>query len=212
MTIKICYCVEVDAGEMADAVEAWRHRAGGCGSHRRPEEAQLCLAFRIDLRQHRSRSRSRSFGPSKSTRRDFLSRSMERWGCLPAGLSMRASTTSPPWQTSLLCVPPLAGGSAVGKAALAVAIQEMQAGHGEEGGDNRGQHVRTYLNSQVAEGSSWCAGFVSYCFRQALGRDGVFGYIVGAQALQNKMKSLGQPRRRRSRTAHAGRHHLLAAR
>ena len=84
-----------------------------------------------------------------------------------------------------------AGGSAAGKAALAIAIQEMQAGHGEEGGDNRGQYVRTYLNGQVAEGSSWCAGFVSYCFRQALGHDADFGYIVGAQALQNKMKSLG---------------------
>lgn len=84
-----------------------------------------------------------------------------------------------------------AGGSNAGKAALAVAIQEMQAGHGEEGGDNRGQYVRTYLNGQAPEGASWCAGFVSYCFRQALGQNAVFGYIVGAQALHNKMKSLG---------------------
>ena len=83
-----------------------------------------------------------------------------------------------------------AGGSAAGKAALKVAMQEMDAGHGEEGSDNHGQYVRTYLNG-VAEGSSWCAGFVSYCFHQGIGHNGVFGYTAGAQEIHKKMKALG---------------------
>lgn len=82
------------------------------------------------------------------------------------------------------------GGSNAGRAALNVALQEMAAGHGEEGSDNHGQHVRAYLNG-VEEGASWCAAFVSYCFRQGLGHNGVFGYTAGAQALHKKMKSLG---------------------
>jgi peptidoglycan hydrolase-like protein with peptidoglycan-binding domain len=83
------------------------------------------------------------------------------------------------------------GGSASGRAALQVALAELAAGNGEVGGDNRGPHVTRYLNGQAAAGSSWCAGFVSYCFRQGLGRNADFGYIVGAQALHNKMRALG---------------------
>lgn len=90
-------------------------------------------------------------------------------------------------------LPPLAAGagSASGRAALQVALAELAAGHGETGGDNRGPHVRRYLNGIQPEGSSWCAGFVSYCFHQGLGQNGAFGYLVGAQALHNRMKRLG---------------------
>ncbi|NYY80192.1 hypothetical protein DMH27_03265 [Raoultella planticola] len=38
-------------------------------------------------------------------------------------------------------------------------------------------------------GQSWCAAFVSYCFNR--GATAVFGYQTSAQALHNKMKSLG---------------------
>lgn len=51
-------------------------------------------------------------------------------------------------------------------APLAIARQEI--GHGEQGGNNRGKYVRRYLEGR--EGLPWCAGFISYCFKQA-GRD-----------------------------------------
>lgn len=90
-------------------------------------------------------------------------------------------------------VPPVPAGlgSAAGRAALDVALAERAAGHGEVGGDNLGQYVQRYLDGKAPMGSSWCAGFVSHCFRQALGHDAVFGYIVGAQALHNRMRQLG---------------------
>lgn len=84
-----------------------------------------------------------------------------------------------------------AGGSDAGRRALAVAIKEADARHGEKGSDNHGPDVRRYLDGREPEGSSWCAGFVSHCFREALGYEAVFGYILGAQALHNRMRKLG---------------------
>lgn len=107
-----------------------------------------------------------------------------------AAIEARVAGTPPAASSSVAVPAPAAGGSDAGQKALGVAIAEMQAGHGEEGGDNRGQYVRTYLNG-VPEGSSWCAGFVSWCFRTGLGRDAVFGYLTGAQAVHNRMKKLG---------------------
>ena len=52
----------------------------------------------------------------------------------------------------------------MGRAALRAAIEEMTAGAREEGGNNRGPWVRTYLNDMAPEGSSWCATFVSWCY------------------------------------------------
>lgn len=88
-------------------------------------------------------------------------------------------------------LPPVpSGGSQAGRKALAVALGEAEARCGEEGSDNHGPDIRRYLNG-APEGSSWCAGFVSYCFKKALGHDGAFGYLVGAQAVHNRMKELG---------------------
>ena len=56
------------------------------------------------------------------------------------------------------------GGSTVGRAALAVAINELTSGAKEIGGANSGLWVRKYLIELAPEGSSWCAAFVSYCF------------------------------------------------
>lgn len=83
------------------------------------------------------------------------------------------------------------GGSNAGRRALAVAMREAEGRCGEKGSDNRGPDVRRYLNGKVPEGSSWCAGFVSYCFHEALGHDAAFGYLVGAQALHDRMRKLG---------------------
>src|SRR3990167_5909509 len=54
---------------------------------------------------------------------------------------------------------------AIVKADEPLQIAQSQIGLGEEGGNNRGQYVKKYLNGQ--EGLPWCAGFVSYCLKQA---------------------------------------------
>ncbi|KAB2784739.1 CHAP domain-containing protein [Brucella anthropi] len=92
---------------------------------------------------------------------------------------------------SSIVLPDLAAGKTTGSKALSVAMNEMNSGCGEQGADNRGPDVRRYLNGKAPEGSSWCAGFVSYCFQEALEKEPVFGYLVGAQALHNRMRSLG---------------------
>jgi peptidoglycan hydrolase-like protein with peptidoglycan-binding domain len=93
--------------------------------------------------------------------------------------------------TGLELPPVPAGGSASGRAALEVAMAEASAGRGEQGSDNHGPDVRRYLAGEGNEGDSWCAGFVSYCFREALGHNAVFGYRVGAQSVHQRMKALG---------------------
>ena len=91
--------------------------------------------------------------------------------------------------------PPKAGGSRAGRAALAVAIEELNAGAGEVGGDNAGPFVRKYLGpAGVPEGNSWCASFVSWCFLQASDRDGSrmpFKYCPGARALLTRFRDKG---------------------
>ncbi len=82
------------------------------------------------------------------------------------------------------------GGSAAGRAALRAAIGELKAGAGEEGGNNRGPWVRTYLNGLAPEGSSWCAAFVSWCFAQG-GAPMPFRYTVGARDLLSQCKRKG---------------------
>jgi hypothetical protein len=91
--------------------------------------------------------------------------------------------------------PPEAGGSAIGRAALEVAIGELVAGAGEEGGENAGPFVRKYLKpAGVPEGSSWCASFVSWCYFQASGGDPShmpFAYCPGARALLTRFRDRG---------------------
>ncbi|MGH8615966.1 MAG: peptidoglycan-binding domain-containing protein [Gammaproteobacteria bacterium] len=64
-------------------------------------------------------------------------------------------------------MPPISmGGSKRGRAALQAGIEELKAGAGEVGGNNRGLFVKKYLNGIAPEGNPWCAGFISYCFAQ----------------------------------------------
>jgi len=82
------------------------------------------------------------------------------------------------------------GGSKSGNAALEVAIAEMDRGAGEQGGDNLGPDVQKYLNGLAPAGSSWCAGFVSYCFANSTA--GIpFKYSVGAQDILGQFKKKG---------------------
>lgn len=79
------------------------------------------------------------------------------------------------------------GGSRIGRKALRTALEEMRAGAGESGGNNRGPYVRKYLNGLAPEGSNWCAGFVSWCFSPT--SDGnPFRYTVSARDLLNQLR------------------------
>lgn len=82
------------------------------------------------------------------------------------------------------------GGSARGRAALQVAMNELKVGAGEVGGNNRGPSVKKYLNGILPEGNPWCAGFVSYCFSQD--PSGIpFKYTLGARDILNQFKTKG---------------------
>ena len=84
------------------------------------------------------------------------------------------------------------GGSGLGRSALEFAIAELNAGAGEEGGNNRGLWVKKYLQPcGLGEGHSWCAAFVSWCFLQAAGGDKKnmpFKYNAGARNIFNQLK------------------------
>ncbi len=90
---------------------------------------------------------------------------------------------------------PGSGGSLLGRTALECAIAELNEGAGELGGNNRGPWVKKYLQpAGLAEGNSWCAAFVSWCFLQAAGGnkpDMPFKYSAGARNIYNQLKKNG---------------------
>jgi peptidoglycan hydrolase-like protein with peptidoglycan-binding domain len=79
-----------------------------------------------------------------------------------------------------------AGGSTTARAALAVAVAEMNSGHGEVGGNNMGPHVAKYLNGIVGTPNDWCAG----CFKTS-GQPMPFKYTVGARNILDQTKAKG---------------------
>ena len=88
----------------------------------------------------------------------------------------------------------LPANTTLGAAALAVA--KSQIGLGEEGDNNRGPHVAKYRGREDDPGDkgSWCAAFVSWCFRQASERTGTempFGSSEGAKQLFKNAKQAG---------------------
>ncbi|QEC53855.1 putative peptidoglycan binding protein [Anseongella ginsenosidimutans] len=87
------------------------------------------------------------------------------------------------------------GGSAAGRSALQFAIDELNSGAGEEGGNNRGPWVKKYLApTGLGEGYSWCAAFVSWCYLQAAGgskEDMPFRYSAGARNIYNQLREKG---------------------
>lgn len=85
---------------------------------------------------------------------------------------------------------PEVGGTRRGRAALAAAIEELKAGAGEIGGNNRGPFVRKYLNGMAPEGSSWCAAFVSWCYAQHPA-GAPFPYTLSARTLLAEFKKRG---------------------
>jgi len=87
-------------------------------------------------------------------------------------------------------LPPSGGGSSTARGALTAALGEIAAGAGEVGGNNRGPFVKKYLNGLAPEGSSWCAGFISWCFSQS-GQQMPFKYTVGARDVLAQLKKKG---------------------
>jgi len=85
--------------------------------------------------------------------------------------------------------------SKLGRAALTVAIEELNQGAGEVGGNNRGPFVRKYLEpAGLDEGNAWCAAFVSWCFYKASGEDRdvmPFQYTAMARDLRMQFKRKG---------------------
>ena len=100
-----------------------------------------------------------------------------------------------PSNTGLLNPPDAApsiprGGSSVGRAALRIALAEMEAGSREIGGNNRGQFVAKYLNGIIDPPANWCAAFVSWCFDQT--PQGIpFEYSLGARDIRTQFRRRG---------------------
>jgi len=67
--------------------------------------------------------------------------------------------------TFFILISLLAVNVATAHAAELLEVARSQIGNGEISGDNRGKFVRAYLNGK--EGLPWCAGFVSYCLKNA---------------------------------------------
>lgn len=70
------------------------------------------------------------------------------------------------------------------EAALQVAIEEMNAGAGEEGANNSGPWIIKYLHGLADPPSNWCAAFVSWCYLEASNRLNVqmpFNYSISAR-------------------------------
>ena len=90
---------------------------------------------------------------------------------------------------------PKLGGSKIGRAALAAAIDELKAGACELGGNNSGPWVKKYLTpAGLDEGNSWCASFVSWCYLQACGvaiPKMPFEYCPGARQLLSEFRDKG---------------------
>ena len=91
--------------------------------------------------------------------------------------------------------PRSAGGSVLGRKALAIAIGELKKRSGEQGGNNRGPDVRRYLAPAfLIDPNNWCAAFASWCYMNACeGKpDSMpFDYTVGARALLSQFRRKG---------------------
>lgn len=76
---------------------------------------------------------------------------------------------------------------------LAVAIEESRAGAREIGANNSGPFVEKYLRNNGKPGA-WCAGFASWCIREAAERLGVTPppYKLTARGLQRELQPLGK--------------------
>ncbi|MCP3139752.1 peptidoglycan-binding protein [Pyxidicoccus xibeiensis] len=89
----------------------------------------------------------------------------------------------PPIDFTQMPLPEL-GGSARGRHALSMALGELRAG------EEAATSIRKYLRDLAPEGSSWCAGFVSWCFWQDPAGP-PFPYTVSARRLFGELGQRG---------------------
>ena len=72
-------------------------------------------------------------------------------------------------------------------------IGGMAAGHAEEGDNNLGPHVARYLKRILAPPADWCAGFVSWCFKNS-GQPMPYPYSRGARDVLKKLRGAAESR------------------
>lgn len=80
------------------------------------------------------------------------------------------------------------------KKALEIAIDQMNKGCGEEGGNNIGPDVARYV-SPATPPANWCAGFAGWCYEEAARQLGVplpFKRSLGAKALGKNVAAVGR--------------------
>lgn len=78
--------------------------------------------------------------------------------------------------------------------ALSIAIEEMDKDAGEVGSNNSGPFVQKYLNGLAEPPSNWCAGFVSWCYKEAADRLEIempFVYSLGARNIFDQFEEEG---------------------
>jgi hypothetical protein len=80
--------------------------------------------------------------------------------------------------------------SDIGWNALKIARREV--GKGEKGGDNKGADVMRYhAVTGAPEGASWCASFVSYCFKEGNPGNMPYQATAGARETLKRFKDKG---------------------
>jgi len=78
------------------------------------------------------------------------------------------------------------------KAQRALQVASSQIGVRENTGRNDGAQINEYRNGK-ADGSAWCASFVSYCYGRGQGADNskTFGYDASSQSIRQKAQKAG---------------------
>ncbi|MBR1942754.1 CHAP domain-containing protein [bacterium] len=78
------------------------------------------------------------------------------------------------------------------KAQRALQVASSQIGVREATGNNDGAQINEYRNGK-ADGSAWCASFVSYCYGRGQGTDNskTFGYDASSQSIRRKAQNAG---------------------
>ncbi|WP_096700654.1 CHAP domain-containing protein [Magnetospirillum sp. 15-1] len=111
------------------------------------------------------------------------------WAALTGG---KPAAAAHPIGVDFTTMPPSdLGGAATGRNGLKAAIGELTAGAGEIGGDNSGPWVEKYLDGRAPPGSSWCAGFVSWCLREGNGGASPLVYSLGARDILAQCRKRG---------------------
>jgi hypothetical protein len=115
---------------------------------------------------------------------------LTRWA-IDVALGRREAPAVPDREAVLADGLPAAGSSS-GWNALQVAKDELAKGAGEKGSDNHGPDIKRYHKvTGASEGDSWCASFISYCFKEGNGGTMPYGATAGARDTLGRFKAKG---------------------